>query len=155
MNYDETQSFPEGQEPAPQDQETPEGTVPDLDQAPPVEGAETESNAQTVTHVFNPGDVATVVRGKYRQQKMTVVMFSAEDKTYAGKLENGTLIVVNGTNLKPPADSTISISALVGVLAKFQEGPESDQLVQRIAAALDEVAPEVSIKLNEARGAAV
>lgn len=109
----------------------------------------TEAGTEDSGHVFNVGDTATVIRGKLRGRKGEVVRHNAAQATYAVELEDGTLAVINAKNLKAPVDSTISVRALVGVLAMFRGGQDEDAVI-RIAAQLDSVAPEVSVKLNEA-----
>lgn len=112
----------------------------------------TEAGTAEGGHTFNVGDEASVIRGKLRGRKGEVIAFNEGDKTYAVKLEDGTLAVLNAGNLKAPVDSTVSVRALVGVLAGFGQSigsPDHDAAV-RIAAMLDEVAPGTSTKLNEA-----
>lgn len=120
------------------------------------EGTEAESATRTPrepAHTFNQGDVAMIVRGKYRQEKMTIIKFSEAKKTYAGELESGEIVVVNATNLKPPADSTISQRALAEKLNIISQNPEMVDLVTRLAVMLDDIAPEFSVKLAEVRNA--
>lgn len=119
-----------------------------------IETDETTAPAETTTestHTFNVGDEASVVRGKYRGQKATILKHNSAQKTYAVELEDGTFTVVNSGNLKAPVDSTVSVRALVGVLASFQS--TDPDVIGRLAAALDAVAPGVSVKLNEATAA--
>jgi hypothetical protein len=118
------------------------------------ENTATEAEAGTTEggHTFNQGDEATVIRGKLRGRKGTILKHNPTAETYAVELEDGTLAVVNAKNLKAPQDSTISVRALVTVLAGFGQSagsPDHDAAV-RIAAMLDEVSPGTSVKLNEA-----
>jgi hypothetical protein len=121
------------------------------------DGTDTNTDTDTdegngpVRHVFNVGDQATVVRGKLRGRRGVILRRNAVDETYAMELDGGTLAIVNAKNLKPPVDSTISMRALVSVLAEFA-AHEPDTAV-RLASALDAIAPEVSVKLNEALAA--
>jgi hypothetical protein len=112
------------------------------------EATEVMEGTAEAGHTFNVGDEARVVRGKLRGRNGKILAFNQGDKTYAITLEDGTLAVVNAGNLKAPADSTVSIAALVGVLHGFPFASPDDAV--RFAAALDEVAPGVSAKLSEA-----
>jgi hypothetical protein len=112
------------------------------------EGTEAEAGTAEAGHTFNVGDEARVIRGKLRGQNGKILAYSATDKTYAISLESGTLATVNAANLKAPADSTVSISALVGILHGFPFADSEDAV--KLAAALDAVAPGVSTKLAEA-----
>ena len=116
------------------------------------EGTEPEAGTEATNHTFNVGDEASVIRGKLRGRKGEIIAFNEGDKTYAVKLEDGTLAVLNAGNLKAPVDSTVSVRALVAVLAGFgQEAGTADRdAAVRIAAMLDSVAPGTSVKLNEA-----
>ncbi len=112
----------------------------------------TEAGTTEGGHTFNQGDEATVIRGKLRGRKGSILKHNATAGTYAVELEDGTLAVVNAGNLKAPVDSTVSVRAIVAALAGFgQEAgtPDRDAAV-RLAAMLDEVAPGTSAKLNEA-----
>jgi hypothetical protein len=106
-------------------------------------------------HTFNVGDSASVIRGKLRGRKGQVIAFNEGDKTYAVKLEDGTLAVLNAGNLKAPVDSTVSVRALVEVLATFggQAGSPDEDAAIRLANALDTAIPGVSVKLHEALSA--
>lgn len=99
-------------------------------------------------HKFNEGDEATVIRGRLRTRKGTILKYNPSTDTYAVQLLDGdkALAVINAGNLKAPAESTVSVQAVVRVLAAF----EDQDAALRLAAALDEVAPGTSIKLNEA-----
>lgn len=111
-----------------------------------------EAGTEAAGHKFNVGDEATVIRGKLRGRKGQIIAHNEADGTYAVTLDGGTLAVVNAGNLKAPQDSTISVAALVKALHGFgQEAgtPDRDAAV-RLAAMLDEAAPGVSVKLNEA-----
>lgn len=137
---------------APETQVT-EGTDPTIDNAgnpEAPEGAEAKTRRSAPVHIFNPGDVATVVRGKFRQQKFTILKYSEAKGQYTGELEDGGFTVLNATNLKPPTDSTVSVAAVVDVVAKLQQDPETADFAQRLALAMDEIVPEFSVKLNEA-----
>lgn len=112
------------------------------------DATEPEAGTAEAGHTFNTGDEARVIRGKLRGQNGKILAYSATDKTYAVMLDSGTLATLNAGNLKAPADSTVSIAALVGVLHGFQFSDSADAV--RFAAALDAVAPGVSAKLNEA-----
>jgi hypothetical protein len=116
------------------------------------EGTEAEAGTAEAGHTFNIGDEARVIRGKLRGRNGKILAFNEADKTYAITLDGGTLAVVNAGNLKAPADSTVSIAALVGVLHGFPFSHPDD--AQRFASALDAVAPGVSAKLNEASASA-
>lgn len=116
------------------------------------EGQEPEAGTAEAGHTFNVGDEARVIRGKLRGQNGKILAYSKTDNTYAITLESGTLATVNAGNLKAPADSTVSVTALVGVLSSFQFA-DADEAT-RLAAALDAVAPGVSAKLNEASASA-
>lgn len=128
-----------------------EDTVTDINETETVdatEGQEPQEGTADAGHTFNVGDVARVIRGKLRGQNGKIIAFNEGDKTYAITLESGTLAVVNAANLKAPADSTVSIQALVKVLSSFQFADPSEAV--RLASALDEFAPGTSAKLNEA-----
>lgn len=152
-DFQETQTVPaEGPE-APETQALDITQAPDIDndenpEAP--EGSEAKTRRSAPVHIFNPGDVATVVRGKYRQQKFTILKYSEAKGQYTGELEDGGFTVLNAANLKPPTDSTVSVTALVDVVAKLQQDPETADFAQRLALAMDEIVPEFSVKLNEA-----
>jgi hypothetical protein len=111
------------------------------------EGQEPEAGTVAAGHVFNVGDKARVIRGKLRGQNGKIIAFNEADKTYAITLDSGTLAVVNAGNLKAPADSTLSVQALVGVLAKLQA--DDPTTTARVAALVDEVSPGFSAKLAE------
>jgi hypothetical protein len=115
-------------------------------------GTEAEAGTAEGGHTFNVGDEASVIRGKLRGRKGSILKYNATDKTYAVELEDGTLAVLNAGNLKAPVDSTVSVRALVSTLAGFgQEAGTADRdAVVRIAAMLDSVAPGTSVKLAEA-----
>jgi hypothetical protein len=129
-------------------------------QEPQLEGTESLDGSEqdvvpadtTPKHVFNEGDQGTIVRGRHRGQKATVVRYSPTAGTYVVELDDkdGTLIVINVGNLRAPQDSTISVRALVQVMATFQDNEPDEMAMQRLATALDKIAPEVSVKLNEA-----
>ena len=128
-----------------------EDTVTDNNETPEnvnTDATEPEAGTAEAGHTFNVGDIARVIRGKLRGQNGKILAYSATDKTYAITLESGTLATVNAANLKAPADSTVSISALVGILHGFPFADSEDAV--KLAAALDAVAPGVSTKLAEA-----
>jgi hypothetical protein len=132
-----------------------EDTVTDIDttnENETAEGTEAQEGTAEAGHTFNIGDEARVIRGKLRGRNGKILAFNEADKTYAITLDGGTLAVVNAGNLKAPADSTVSIAALVGVLHGFPFSHPDD--AQRFASALDAVAPGVSAKLNEASASA-
>lgn len=119
----------------------------DINETPETaEGTEAEAGTVEAGHTFNVGDEARVVRGKLRGQNGKILAYSATDKTYAINLDSGTLATVNAANLKAPADSTVSVRALVSALADFQD---RDAAI-RLAAHLDATVPGVSGKFNEA-----
>lgn len=113
-----------------------------------VEETESAEATQATKHTFNVGDDATVIRGKDRGRKATIIKHNVTGKTYAVELDGGDLVVVNEGNLKAPVDFTVSVRALVGVLAQF--ATSDPDVITRLAAALGAVAPGVSAKLNEA-----
>jgi hypothetical protein len=128
-----------------------EDTVSDINETEATEG-QAEAGTTEGGHTFNQGDEATVIRGKLRGRKGSILKHNATAGTYAVELEDGTLAVVNAGNLKAPVDSTISVRALVAALAGFgqaADSPDRDAVI-RLAAMLDEVSPGTSVKLNEA-----
>lgn len=112
------------------------------------DATEAETTEATAKHTFNVGDQANVVRGKHRGLKGSILKHNVAGKTYAVELEDGSLIVVNAGNLKPPADSTVSVAALVSVLAAFQA--TDPDVTQRLVGALEGVTPGIAGKLAEA-----
>lgn len=110
------------------------------------ETTEAQEGTAEAGHTFNVGDVARVIRGKLRGQNGKIIAFNEADKTYAITLDSGTLAVVNAANLKAPADSTVSVAAIVAAV-KATLSPED---AVRLAAALDEYTPGFSAKYNEA-----
>lgn len=112
------------------------------------EQTETQDGTADGGHTFNVNDTVRVVRGKLRTRTGKILAYSEKDNTYSVFLDDGTLAVLNAGNLKAPADSTVSVAALVYVLGSFQFA-DADE-ANRLAAALDAVAPGVSAKLNEA-----
>lgn len=111
------------------------------------EGQEPEAGTEAAGHKFNVGDEARVIRGKLRGRNGKIIAFNEANKTYAITLEDGTLSVVNAANLKAPADSTVSVQALVGVLAQLQA--DDPTTTARVAALIDSVSPGFSAKLAE------
>jgi hypothetical protein len=112
------------------------------------EGQEDETGTANGGHQFNIGDAARVIRGKLRGRNGKILAHNEADKTYAITLEDGTLAVVNAGNLKAPADSTVSVQALVGVLGQLQA--DDPTTTARVAALIDSVSPGFSTKLAEA-----
>lgn len=121
-----------------------EDTVTDINET--AETTEVQEGTAEAGHTFNVGDVARVIRGKLRGQNGKIIAFNEADKTYAITLDSGTLAVVNAANLKAPADSTVSVAAIVAAV-KATLSPED---AVRLAAALDEYTPGFSAKYNEA-----
>jgi|ERR1041384_5441360 hypothetical protein len=136
-----------------------EDTVTDTDTTTEIQGETTEGQAEAGTvdggHTFNQGDTASVIRGKLRGRKGTILKHNPTAETYAVELEDGTLAVVNAKNLKAPQDSTVSVSALVSALASFgaEAGSSDEDAAIRLANALDATVPGVSVKLHEALAA--
>jgi ribosomal protein L24 len=108
---------------------------------------EPEAGTVEAGHTFNIGDKARVIRGKLRGQNGKIIAFNEADKTYAITLDSGTLAVVNAGNLKAPADSTVSVQALVAALATLQA--DDPTTTARVAALIDSVSPGFSAKLAE------
>lgn len=119
------------------------------------EGTQAEAGTVDAGHTFNPGDTASVIRGKLRGRKGQILAYSASEQTYAINLDGGTLATVNAKNLKAPADTTVSVSALVSTLVEFgaEAGSTDEDAVIRFANALDAKVPGVSVKLHEALAA--
>jgi hypothetical protein len=111
------------------------------------EGQEAEAGTVAAGHKFNVGDEATVIRGKLRGRKGSILKHNPNADTYAVELEDGTLAVVNAANLKAPVDSTVSVKALVSALAGLQA--DDPTTTARVAALIDTVAPGFSAKLAE------
>ncbi len=110
--------------------------------------AEVSAKTSAEGDKFNEGDHVGVTRGKLRGQRGRVISYDPDANQYAVKLESGTLVVLNAASVKAPADSTVSVRALVRVLAAFQD--TDLEVVSRLAAALEPVAPGISAKLNKA-----
>lgn len=62
--------------------------------------------------MFEIGDKATVMRGKYRGRQAEILTTADTDGQYAVKLDNGVLDIQNATNLKAPAEGTVGAGKL-------------------------------------------
>ena len=62
-------------------------------------------------------------------------------------------LLLNAGNLKAPADTTISVRALVAAMVKVADSGEEDDIMIRLANSLDTEGLSVSTQLNEALSA--
>lgn len=67
--------------------------------------------------MFEIGDKATVMRGKYRGRQAEILTTADTDGQYAVKLDNGVLDIQNATNLKAPAEGTVGAGRLAAEIS--------------------------------------
>jgi hypothetical protein len=113
------------------------------------ENTDVVSDESSAAPAFKANDPIVVKRGKLARRTGSVLKYSPQDQTYALTLDDGTLAVVNATNVKAPEGSSISVHDLASVLARFRDD-ETRPTAWAIAKDLDEVSPGISGKLEEA-----
>ncbi len=67
---------------------------------------------ESEAHVYEVNDTATVRRGQYRNEKVTILTAADAKGDYAVKTEKGVIAVIKGENLKAPAEGTVTASEL-------------------------------------------
>jgi hypothetical protein len=75
--------------------------------------------------MFDTGTKATITRGKYRGKVAEILSAADPEGQHAVKLEDGTVAVVNASNLKAPDEATISEAKLAAEI-QTAAGDESD-----------------------------
>ncbi len=106
---------------------------------------------ESEAHVYEVSDTATVRRGQYRNEKVTILAPADSKGQYAVRTEKGVITVVKAENLKAPAEGTIGAGALAQELQTAVNDATNDDeasIVQALVQRLEGHIPGLSGRLS-------
>lgn len=105
--------------------------------------------SETKPMLFKVNDEITIMRGLHKGMIGTVRDVSEIAQTYAVKLQDGVLAVINAVNVRVPAEATITATDLADAL-----GSVTEILTQDTLDALENRAPGITDRFVIAKAAA-
>lgn len=93
--------------------------------------------------MFEIGDHATVMRGKYRGLRAEILTTADADGQYAVKLDNGVLDIQNATNLKAPAEGTIGAGKLAAEISTALGDAQTQDALDTLQALVSRLEREI------------